>query len=257
VQKKILFLIGAITIISIATTVGIYKRKNVTLLNVKKGDVLEAIYGLGKVKSRHSFEVKIGVMTNVEKVYVREGDNVAKGDKIISFSGSGLFKAPFAGTVTLVELKKGEIALPQIPIVRLENLEDKYIEVSLEQDAALKVKKGQKAQVVFENLKAEKLFGEVKSIYPKKGEFIAHIDLENLPGNILPGMTADVVIEVGKKQGVMLIPVKAITEGRVVRFRDEKKKVIEVEIGKSDGIWAELSQGDIKESDKLIIKGKQ
>lgn len=57
----------------------------------------------------------------------------------------------------------------------------------------------------------------MKSIYPKRGEFIAHIESENIPSNILPGMTADVVIEVGKKKDVILIPVKSITDGRVVR----------------------------------------
>jgi macrolide-specific efflux system membrane fusion protein len=256
-KKRYVFITLAILLIIVSISIGYYKQKNITLLNVKKGDVLEAIYGLGKVHSRQSFEVKIGIMTNVEKVFVKEGDLVKKGDKVISFSGMTLFRAPFAGTITLVELKEGEIALPQVPIVRLENLSDKYIEVSLEQDAALKVKQQQQAQIIFENLKSAKLFGEVKSIYPKKGEFIAHIELESLPSNILPGMTADVVIEVGKKHNVMLIPNKAITEGRVVRYRNEKKEVIPVEIGNTDGIWAELITGDIQESDQLMVKGKQ
>lgn len=255
-KKKYILLIIIIIVALVAVALGLMKKKEVTMLNIKKGDVLEAIYGLGKIKSRQSYEVKIGIMTNVEKVFVKEGDYVQKGDKLISFTGTTLFKAPFAGSVTLVELKEGETALPQLPIIRLENLSDKYVEVSLEQDAALKVKPEQKAQIIFESLQSQTLMGEVKSIYPKKGEFIAHIESEEIPENVLPEMTADVVIEVGKKHDVMLIPVKAISEGRVVRFRDEKKKVIDVEIGKSDGIWAELTKGDIIESDKLIVKGK-
>jgi macrolide-specific efflux system membrane fusion protein len=246
-----------VVFIIFGVTLLVYQKKSITTVSVKEGDVLEAIYGLGKVKSRQVFEVKIGVMANVSKVYVQEGEGVQKGDKLISFSGATSFKAPFSGTVTLVELKEGEVALPQLTILRLENLQDKYVEVSLEQDAALRVKKNQKAKIVFESAKGVRLTGEVQSLYPKRGEFIAHINSDKIPLNILPGMTADVIIEVGKKKNVVLIPVRAISEARVVRLRDEKKKVVDVEIGSSDGIWAELVKGDIVVTDKLIIKGKK
>jgi multidrug efflux pump subunit AcrA (membrane-fusion protein) len=256
-SKKLIGLLVLVIIIIIGTTIGFYKKKNITKLKVKKGDVLEAIYGLGKVQARQSFDVKVGIMTNVEKLFVQEGEKVEKGDKLIAFSSLSPFVAPFTGTVTLIELKVGEVALPQIPILRLENLEDKYIEVSLEQDAALRVQRDQKAQIIFDNSAGEKLSGVVKSVYPKRGEFIAHIESSSIPANILPGMTADVVIEVGKKKNVILIPVKAVTDARVVRLRNDKKEVIEVEIGSSDGIWAEVISGDIKESDQLVIKGKK
>lgn len=130
-SKKVIILISLNFIIIIGISIGFYSKKKMTLLNVKKGDVLEAIYGLGKVKSRQSFDVKVGVMSNVEKLYVQEGEKVNKGDKLILLTSLNEFKAPFDGTITLIELKIGEVALPQIPIIRLENLDDKYIEVSL------------------------------------------------------------------------------------------------------------------------------
>ncbi len=149
------------------------------------------------------------------------------------------------------------MALPQISIMRLEDLEDKYIEVSLEQDAALRVRTGQTAKVIFESLKSIELKGKVQSLFPKKGEFIAHIEVKDIPENIMSGMTADIVVEVGKKKDVILIPLKAISEGRVVRMRADKKAVIDVEIGYTDGVWAELVSGDITLDDELVIKGKK
>lgn len=256
-NKKVLGLISLLVLVLAVTSMIFLNKRKYIALDLKTGDVLEAIYGLGKVKSRQTYDIKIGIMTSVEEVFVQEGDFVEKGRKLISFQGTSTFKAPFDGTVTLIELKKGEVALPSVPILRIENLKDKYIEVSLEQDAALKVKKGQKAQVIFESLKGNKLDGSLKSIYPKNREFIAHIESQNIPENILPGMTADVVIQVGKKQNVLLVPVKAITDGRVVRLRNEKKSVVEVEIGNSDGIWAELVSGDLKLTDQLMVKDKK
>lgn len=83
-SKKVMILISLNFIIIIGISIGFYSKKKMTLLNVKKGDVLEAIYGLGKVKSRQSFDVKVGVMSNVEKLYVQEGEKVNKGDKLIN-----------------------------------------------------------------------------------------------------------------------------------------------------------------------------
>jgi|TARA_Y100000748_G_C15478724_1_gene481896 multidrug efflux pump subunit AcrA (membrane-fusion protein) len=250
-----------ITIIGLIIILGLlsffYQKKNTQYLKVKKGDVQEAIYGLGKVRSRSTFDVKIGIMTNISKLYVKEGEKVKKNQKLISFSGASLFRAPFEGTITNIELKEGEVALPQISIMRLEDLEDKYIEVSLEQDAALRVRTGQTAKVIFESLKSIELKGKVQSLFPKKGEFIAHIEVKDIPENIMSGMTADIVVEVGKKKDVILIPLKAISEGRVVRMRADKKAVIDVEIGYTDGVWAELVSGDITLDDELVIKGKK
>ena len=256
-KKKYLILalvLGVITVVS--STFFISKRK-FDLLPVKQGDVSESIYGLGKVKSNHVYEVKIGFMTNVSKTFVKEGDEVSAGDKLISFSESSLFKAPFPGTITSMEVEQGEIALPQVVLLRLENLQDKYIEVSLEQEAALRVKKNQKATILFENLKTKKFEGSVKSLYPKQGEFLAHINVKDLPENTLPGMTADVVIEVGSKSNAILIPVRAISDGRVVRMRNDKKEKVEVKLGYTDGVWAEILDGDIKKDDQLVVKAKK
>jgi multidrug efflux pump subunit AcrA (membrane-fusion protein) len=230
--------------------------QNVETLSPKSGDVVEAIYGLGKVKTDKVFEVKTGIVTNITDLLVKEGDVVKKGTKLISFAETASFYAPFDGTVTAINYQLGELVPPSTPIIRLENLEHKYIEVSLEQEAALKVRKGQKAQINFESQSNIMLNGIVQNIYAKKGEFITHIDVENLGENILPGMTADVVIEVGNIKDVLLIPASSISSGFVTRKRDGKKSKIEVKTGHSDGAWVQLLEGDIKLTDELIIKSK-
>lgn len=245
-----------ILIVLILISFGVYKKNNIEYLSVIKGDVAEAIYGLGKVKSDQIFEVKIGIMMGIKKINFKEGDYAQKGQSLIEFEDSIEFKAPFNGTVTSLNFQEGEIALPQVQILRLEDLDKKYIEVSLEQDAALKVKKGLGAQIIFESLSTEKLSGVVQNIYPKDNEFLARIEVENFQRKILPGMTADVVIKIGNIENVILIPVKAIVDGKVIRYRNEKKDKIEVKIGHSDGAWAQLTEGDIKIGDQVIVKGK-
>ncbi len=254
-SKKIIFVLVGLFIVS-AVFYGYKNKKQTQYLKAKKGDVLEAIYGLGKVQSDEVFELKIGIIANIGKLFVKEGDLVSKGAPMLTIEGVGSFKAPFDGTITFVAFKDGEIVTPQVPILRLENLTKKYIEVSLEQDAALKVRPGQQTKLIFQSLQGEPIEGLVEKIYPKKGDFIAHIEAEKIDSNVLPGMTADVVIEVGQKTDVLLIPVKAISSGRVVRKRNGKKQKVPVTIGHTDGLWTELVEGDILLTDELVVKGQ-
>lgn len=252
-SKKIIIIILSFILIFFGFAI-VKNKKSIDYLDIKKGDVQEAIYGLGKVKSDQILEVKVGVTTKIQQLFVVEGQEVKKDSDLIKFEGIGVFKAPFTGTVTSLNFQVGQIVFPQVAILRLENLLKTYIEVSLEQEAALKVKKGQAAHIIFESLKNTKLFGTIVSIYPKDGEFLARIDVEDIPSNILPGMTADIVINIGSKENALLIPVKAISEGRVLRFRNDKREFVNVKIGFTDGIWAEVLEGDIDLNDKLIVK---
>lgn len=253
-KKKSVFLVIAIVIVAAISLRFVFLKKNYELVSPKRGDVLEAIYGLGKVKSDETYEIKIGVLSQLENVYVKEGDFVEKGAKLLSFEKRSTFNAPFSGTVTEVNFKVGEMCLPQATILRMENLKRKYIEVSLEQDAALKVKKSQKTSLVFESQSQVKSEGVVTSIYPKDGEFLTRVDVNKLDANILPGMTADVVIEIGKKENALLIPARAISDGYVLRVRDKKRKKVSIETGHSDGMWVEVVKGDFSINDSVLIK---
>ncbi|RZF21828.1 HlyD family efflux transporter periplasmic adaptor subunit [Halobacteriovorax vibrionivorans] len=254
-MKKVYIALVIIVLIAVAIGARVfYFKKNFELISPKKGDVVEAIYGLGRVESDQEFNVKIGVLSIVEKLYVKEGQSVKKGDRLISFEGRVLFKAPFDGTVTLVANKEREIVLPQFTVLTLKNLNQKYVEVSLEQDAALRVLPKQRARLVFESQSQLKYEGYVKTIYPREGEFITRIEVEGLEKSILPGMTADVVIEVGKKKDVLLIPVKAISDGKVLRMRNKKREKVDVTTGNSDGMWVEVVSGDINLDDLIFIK---
>lgn len=249
-MKKVII----VSVIIVIVISGIFwkTKTNAISIPVKRGDVVEAIYGLGKVKSNQIFEIKIGVITNIQKLFVEEGQFVQKGHKLISFESAGTFKAPFSGTVTNLALKEGEIALPNIPILKMINLKNKYVEVSLEQNSALKVQKGNKTTVIFD-AQGNKKQGLVKSIYPRGNEFIAHIEVQNIEENILPEMTADTVIFVGEKKNAILIPVRSYHNGFVTRVREGKKKKIEVQLGHADGRNIEVISGDLTESDSVII----
>lgn len=229
-------------------------RPNVEYIPPKYGEIIESIYGLGKVKPDNFYDVKLGIMSTVRELYVHEGDQVTKGDKLLRLEGNTIIYAPFSGSVTMIAYREQQPVFPQQTILRLEDLKNKYIEVSLEQQGALRVEKGQKVRVIFESVRGEVLTGSVESIFPRNEEFLVHVRVAGLGAQILPGMTADVAIEVGRKDKALLVPLSAISSGHIRVRRQGKQVVVPLQLGVIDGNWAEVLEGDIKPGDVAIVQ---
>jgi multidrug efflux pump subunit AcrA (membrane-fusion protein) len=222
-------------------------------ISPRRGDVIESIYGLGSVTSDQVFHVRTGVSLAIRKLMVKEGDLVKSGDPLIQFDGA-VMRSKISGTVTQVSYKEGELVPAQISVLTVTNLENLFLEISLEQQSILRVKANQKAMVSFESLRSESFEGVVKSVYPRESQFIVRIELSKWPQGVLPGMTADVAILVGKKSNVLSIPLSGISAGQVTRVRNGKHEKIHVKLGVIDGEWAEVTSDNIEMSDEIVSR---
>lgn len=242
-----------------AVITGIYFKnsKSENLLAVKKGTIIDAVYGIGTVTAKNTYALKLGVTSRIQSLSVQEGDEVKSGAPLVALEGLTLFRAPFAGTVTSIPFKVGESVFPQTAIVAMADLKNLYIVASLEQQGAIRVKKGQQVRVNFESFRDQNAEGVVRTIFSNDTQFIVHVDVKKFPDQILPGMTADVAIEIDRFKDAMLIPATALSGGRVKRVRGAQRDEIEVKTGAIDGEWAQVISGDIKETDKVAVGGKR
>ena len=108
----------------------------------KHGEVVESIYGLGTVTADKVLRVRAGMTLYVQKLYVKEGDFVKPGDPLVKLD-ENVVRSTIVGTVTGVFYKVGELVVPQVAVLTVTNLEQLYLEVSLEQQSVLGVKKNQ------------------------------------------------------------------------------------------------------------------
>lgn len=254
-MRRSILAAGATTVVIIGSGSAFYwNRSRAETAKPKHGPIIESVYGLGTVKSDRTFNFKTGTTTGIRKIFVREGDRVNAGDALLSLDDGGTQRAPFTGTVTSINFKESETVFPQLTIFSLMDLSLRYIEVSLEQQGALRVRKDQPASLSFESLRGIRINGVVSSIFPKEGQFLIHIRVENLPPEILPGMTADVAVQVGQRENSMLVPLAAISGGKVVLLRDGHKIKTDVKVGIIDGEWAEIIEGDVKSSDEIYLR---
>ena len=246
--------LGLALIVVAAVVAAVLARQNsVEYVAPRHGPIVEAIYGLGKVKTARFYEVKVGVPLTIQKLHVHEGDRVRQGAALVQFKDGPLFSAPFDGTVTLVAFQEAQSVYGQQTALRLEDLSTKYIEVSLEQQGALRVQIGQPVKIVFEGIRGDVLQGKVSALFSRSDEFLAHIQVP-LSDNILPGMTADVSIEAGRREQALLVPVAAVSDGRVRIVRDGRRLTVKLKLGSIDGNWAEVQEGDLLDTDRVILK---
>ena len=200
-----------------------------------------------------SFTLKPGVTTTVGRLFVKEGDAVKAGQKLLELDEMP-FYAPFAGTVTALPYKHGETVFAQSVVASVVDLRDSYLVVSLEQRAMTPVRLGQTARLSFESLRERAFDGVVEAIYSNEGSFLVRIGAEGLPPQILPGMTADVAIGVRRKEGALVVPAAAIEEGRLrVSRAGGRMRSVPVKIGMVDETSAEIVEGDLREGDRVAL----
>lgn len=223
-------------------------------LPLKKTTIVRTVYGLGTVQADRVYQLKIGISANIRRLYVKEGDTVKKGDRLVEFDQIPVMTAPFGGVVTTVSLKEGEAVFPQNPVVKIMDLSRRYITVSLDEKAAVLVAKNQKVRIAFEGLPGKTFQGAVTSIYPSEGQFFVKVDSKELPGEILPGMSADLAIEAGTKDNVFVAPIRAIQDRKVTVIRGGKKMRIPVQLGLTQGEHVEIVAGELAEGDILKFK---
>jgi multidrug efflux pump subunit AcrA (membrane-fusion protein) len=253
--------VGIFVLIALAILLGLknratQKKEEVATTPVIKGSIMESVYGIGTVMAKQSFQMKSGVASTINRVYVREGDFVKRGSPLVDLADTTLITAPFAGTITWLPFKTGEVVFPQSEILSLVDLRNRYIVVSLEQKGALKVRYRQIARISFDTMREDSFPGRVEAIYSQGNNFLVRIGVDNLPSQILPGMTGDVAINIREERDVLLVPTHAIHEGKVTVDRGENEpEIIEVTVGLVDGEKAQVV-GNLREGDVLLVPTK-
>lgn len=258
-QHKIWF--GLLVLALVVVIAGLLLRSRQTRYGelsepLKKGNVVESVYGIGTVTAKNSYQLKVGVTSSIIQIFVREGDHVQRGQKLVLLEGGTNFSAPFAGTVTYLPAKVGETVFPQSIVMNLVDLLDRYIIVSLEQRGAIRVRQGQVAKISFDSLRDLTFDGVVQSVYSNENQFLVRINVSSLPPQLLPGMTADVAITTGEHKNVLVVPLAAINEGQVTIKRGSKRQTVSVQTGIVDGAFAEVTSGDLQEGDQIYLRKK-
>tara|TARA_B110001454_G_C12723270_1_gene436152 strand:- start:31478 stop:32302 length:825 start_codon:yes stop_codon:yes gene_type:complete len=245
-------IISAVTVLGLAFKPSSGAKRTV---QIHRGDLVEAVYAIGSVKAERVFNLKIGVTSKLLERYVRPGDRVKKGDKLVQFEGLKTIYAPFDGMITTVAYEKGELVFSQTVIVTVVDTSSYYIEISVDERNVPLIKAGQNVDISFEGARDQKISGKVRSVYSNAGEFLVAIDADLSKISLLQGMTCDVAVRLDEHKNQILIPLGAIDkDGHVKVIRNGRPQTVSLKIGAKNSQYSILKEGDIFEHDEVVIE---
>ncbi len=170
--------------------------------------------------------------------------------------------APGKGRVIGTYFKEGEEVSPGSPVITFLQEEDFYVELDIYEGDIVSIYPGQKATIELVPFPREEFFGEVLSI-EEAGRVIdgvvhyrIKVSIEDPPKRLMSEMTADVVVEVERKETLSL-PREAIRRDGIKRYvyllENGDIKEREVEVGLTDSYgFVEIISG-LEKGEKVLV----
>ena len=175
-----------------------------------------------------------------------------------------IIRAPADGTITLVDVRVGELAAALKESIVLQDVGNLHVEANISEANIASVKQDQTIDITFDSLGPDRVFkGQVQTVNPASTlvsgvvNYKITVSLDKLD-EIKPGMTANLTILTGEKQQVLAVPQRAVIQNghKTVRvITDTKKKTYketEVTTGmEADGGLVEVLSG-LREGEEVV-----
>ncbi len=176
-------------------------------------------------------------------------------------------KAPFAGIVDDIMMKRGDLAMPGSPLLTMVNLKDLKVNTHVSEAYLSKVEKGDTVRVefpAFSNLSMDvPVFRTGNIINPDNRTFKVQIKINNIESKLKPNIIAIVHINDYTNRHALVVPSIVIKKDMDGSFlfvvkQDEKEGLVAekryVETGKSYRDQTEVLSG-LNEGDRVIVEG--
>lgn len=178
--------------------------------------------------------------------------------------GYTVIRAPFDGVVHARNIEPGEIASPggMAPLLRLADPSSVYFEARVPERVALRVRAGQRVQVIVQGNGDRPVEGHVERVVPvadpASREFLVRIDVEDGNSATKPGMFARGSVIVSEHPDAVVLPKEALIEreGRPTVFVVEagKARARPVTVGITDATRAEIVSG-VEPGEGVVVAG--
>jgi HlyD family secretion protein len=171
--------------------------------------------------------------------------------------------APFAGTITDIQVMPGDIVSAGTTAFRIDDLSKLYIDLQVSEVDIPQVKVGQDATITFDAIASKEYHGTVTqvgmvgSVSQGVVNYPVIVQLTDGDANILPSMTASVNIIVAESKNVLVVPNKALTlsngERTVTVLFEGQQISVPVTVGLTGSSTSEVTSEQLKEGDTVVL----
>lgn len=171
--------------------------------------------------------------------------------------------APFAGTITSVNVLPGDLISAGKAAFQIDDLSRLLVDVQVSEVDINRVQIGQPVSLTFDAISDQTFSGTIDEISSVGAvtngavNFTVTIQLNNPSADVRPGMTSAVNIAVDQLNNVLMIPSRAVRteDGKRVVYvlKDGTANPVEITLGSSSGNYSQVSKGDVKAGDLIIL----
>jgi HlyD family secretion protein len=172
-------------------------------------------------------------------------------------------RAPFAGTISEVNILPGDLVNAGTAAFRVDDLSSQLVDVNISEVDINRIQVGQDATLSFDAIQDKEYTGtviEVGSVGVNTGgvvNFNVTVRLNDADAQVKSGMTAAVNIVVNQIQDALLVPNRAVRvsngERTVYVLRGGLPTPVTIQIGATSDTYSELTGGDLSEGDAIIL----
>lgn len=172
----------------------------------------------------------------------------------------GVITAPVDGVVANVTATVGQVVSPGAALMIVEDIDQVYAVVNVEQKDLGMVKQGQPAEITVDTYADKVFMGTVDTINPEAGSanrmFRVKVKLDNSSGELKAGMFSKVQLATGDAVQILTIPQAAIIQKQGIYYvftvANDKVTRHQVEVGATTGDRIEIKSG-LQSGDKLAV----
>ncbi len=170
---------------------------------------------LNLVRARDLLDQKLNSQFEYDTAKTDRDRAVAQADAVRLRIAKKTIRAPFAGRIGIRQVDVGQYVEPGDPIVRLEALDKILVDFPVSQRSIGLVEVGQPLKIFVDAYPGKTFRGSVTAIAPNVRATTRDVRLEGLVDNpneqLLPGMFAEVEIELPTREAVVTLPQSTIT----------------------------------------------
>lgn len=227
------------------------------------GDYIITHSVYGKINPSKQSPVVFQQPGEITDIKVDNGTKVKKDERLAKVKtqmGSLAIKAPTDGEIAHLQLKKNDFFTGEEPFALIIDNSSVIIHffVTPQIRDLFSVEKQEKVLIDNKEYKAE--ITMIDSLPNEAGQYQVEAELDNEAGHILPGMTAEILVEDVREKNVLLAPTEAImTEsGDTFLFvvEDGKAKKLDISVLHTQSDQSVIEATDVKEHDQVIVTGQ-
>ncbi|MDD4570287.1 MAG: efflux RND transporter periplasmic adaptor subunit [Tepidanaerobacteraceae bacterium] len=175
---------------------------------------------------------------------------------------NSIISSPVTGIISNKLTNDGEVIAAGYPLLTVVNIDTVKVVIDVAEEEINKIKDGQEVDITVGAIGGEKIKGITTIVSPASNPtrlFQVKISINNEDHTLKPGMFAEVDVEKGIKENVIVLPKDAILlkkHGNVAFVVSDGKAVERmVKLGITNGSKVEIVEG-INPGEKVVVKGQ-